>query len=66
MKTLEKHNSEITLININNNAPCRNNISCPECGEELFDSNPSIILTSHPAQKNIHCESCGYTGYRLA
>lgn len=44
----------------------RNGIACPECGQELVDSNPQLLLTSLPPQKNVRCEACDYVGYRLA
>jgi len=45
--------------------PIPNGIECPKCGAELFDSFPRIILASNPPQKNIHCDNCGYKGYRV-
>ena len=45
--------------------PTPNGISCPECGAELLDSNPDIVLTTYPARYSIHCSSCEYHGYRL-
>lgn len=48
------------------NAPVLNGIACPNCGKELYDSNPNIKLTSNPPQKHIHCESCNYKGHRIA
>lgn len=47
-------------------APKLNGIACPICEEELLDSKPNITLASYPARKNIHCQSCGYIGYRIA
>jgi len=47
-------------------SPQPNGIACPNCSEELMDSNPMVTLTSHPAQKNVHCSSCDYVGYRIA
>jgi len=44
----------------------RNGIACPNCGEELYDSDPFVTLTSYPAKKNVHCEKCNYSGYRIA
>ncbi len=46
----------------------RNGISCPKCGTELFDTQPSMTLTSNPPQKYIGCRArgCDYTGYRIA
>ena len=44
--------------------PEKNGIACPECGEELCDTNPMIIYTTIPAMKDIHCDKCGYTGTR--
>lgn len=46
--------------------PHPNGIECPQCGKELWDSDPTLTLTSYPAKKNIHCPECGFTGYRLA
>ena len=67
LKSLSEHNGIqwSTQSQIFDNKPKKNGIACPKCGEELWDSNPMVTLTSHPAQKNIHCD-CGYSGYRLA
>ncbi len=46
--------------------PCLNGIACPKCGNELYDTNPSFILTSYPPQYSVHCEHCHYSGYRIA
>lgn len=47
------------------NKPHPNGITCPNCGEELMDSIPMIILTSNPPQKKVCCSSCDYVGYRI-
>jgi len=69
MKTLDKHNlerqEEHQLI-IQSQQPHPNGIECPDCGKELWDSNPTVTLTSNPCKKNINCPECGYIGYRLA
>ena len=44
--------------------PVLNGIKCPDCGEELFDTNPEQILLSMPPQYNIHYKYCKYTGTR--
>lgn len=41
-----------------------NGIACPLCGEELYDSSPEMIMTSSPAQTEIKCNKCLYTGRR--
>lgn len=68
MKTLKEHNEQQQdYHNVQcSSAPIRNGIKCPECDEELYDSNPMMVLTSNPPKKNIHCNSCGYHGYRVA
>jgi len=69
LKSLEQHNSERSsqvFSFYDMNKPQKNGIACPTCGEELWDSNPMVTLTSFPAQKNIHCEKCKYSGYRIA
>ncbi len=38
---------------------------CPKCGSELYDTNPMVVLTSYPPQKNIHCVECDYVGFSL-
>ena len=61
LKTLEEHNS------LTNNSPYElklNGIACPNCGEELFDSQPDIILMTNPPKKHIECGNCGFEGYR--
>lgn len=68
MKTLEQHNDERWNIHREmtlQNKPHPNGIECPKCGKELMDSNPMCVLTSNPPQCNVHCPSCGYTGFRL-
>lgn len=67
LKSLENHNAEAISNNqlYYGNQPKLNGIACPKCGEELFDSNPMITLTSYPAQKNVHCSKCDYVGYRF-
>lgn len=45
--------------------PRPNGVACPKCGEELWDSDPMVTLTSNPPQKNVHCEACGYRGYMV-
>ena len=68
LKSLDEHNSIAIDWNssLNNNSPKPNGIACPECGSELMDSQPMMILASNPPQKNVHCSSCDYNGYRIA
>jgi len=68
MKTLKEYNPYAynrSIDTINEfGKPRKNGIACDECGDELWDSNPSVTLTSLPAQKNVHCDKCGFRGYR--
>lgn len=68
LKSLNKHNEDKNKLyrQLNLNSPQLNGITCPECGEEMYDSNPMMTLTSIPAQKNVHCSKCDYVGYRIA
>lgn len=43
-----------------------NGIACPQCGGELVDSHPNVVLTSLPPKKDVHCPHCGHTDYRVA
>jgi len=63
MNSLESHNNLILGHYNSMNEPRKNGIACPDCEEELWDSNPNMCLTSHPPQYQIHCD-CGYRGTR--
>lgn len=68
LKSMAENNAEAFASNtsfLDMNKPQLNGIACPNCGEELYDSQPMVTLTSHPAQKNVHCGKCGYRGYRF-
>ena len=63
LRSLEEHNAICSNSYVASQVPQRNGIACPECGEELYDTNPNMTLTSMVPKKVIHCV-CGYTGYR--
>lgn len=42
-----------------------NGIACPECGEELLDTNPNEMLLAAPPQFKVHCPFCEYSGTRF-
>jgi len=66
MKSLEQWNKERKRYypGPGYNKPMLNGIECPECGLELFDSEPALELTSYPPKKTIHCK-CGFRGFRI-
>jgi len=65
LKNLDAHNADMTRMYENMlKYPRPNGIACPECGKELMDSD-TMILTSNPPRRNVHCPSCGYIGYRV-
>jgi len=69
LKTLEEYNAEARRMFgdiFGSNEPHINGLACPECGAELFDSEPIMTLASYPPQKKIHCNNCEYNGYRVA
>lgn len=65
LKTIEEYNKEKQKFYdfMNNN---RTGIACPQCGDEMLETNPGVILTSNPPQKNVHCPTCKYKSYILA
>lgn len=65
LKSLEDFNSDQGK-RYTQEVSTKNGIACPKCGSELIDTNPSTVLASCPPQKNISCEDCDYTGYRIA
>jgi hypothetical protein len=66
LKSLADHNAERHALHAfeHSNAPRRNGLACPTCGEELWDTNPGEILISNPPQKRVHCRN-GHRTYRL-
>lgn len=67
MRTLDQHNRDQLKISyeLDSTTPKHNGIECPECGKELYDTNPQTVLASLPPKKAIHCK-CGFKGYRIA
>ena len=67
--TLAEHNRAISAAHAEQCAPEKrgkpNGIACPMCKGELVDTNPGVILTSNPPQKNVHCPVCAWSGHRL-
>ena len=62
--TLSNNQDVATNVNFNGGTPIPNGLPCPKCKCEMYDTHPLITLTTYPAQKNVHCSKCGYTGYR--
>ncbi len=66
LKTLEENNAEAFSSSVDYfGKPSLNGVACPDCGEELYDSQPNVTLTTYPAQKTTMCKKCGYSGYRF-
>jgi len=68
MKTLDEFNFDRRrdwddTIDLTKSHP--NGIAC-SCGEELWDTYPNSTLTSNPPQKEVHCQKCGFQGFRVA
>ena len=60
--SLDDHNARKMGAHLDPLMPVLNGIACPECGDELYDTNNSVVLTCPPKYR-IHCD-CGYRGYR--
>jgi len=65
MKSLDDFNKQQRAKWVKSNDPQPNGIACPECGHELVDSRPMIVLDSYPPQLEISCPTCNYKGYRV-
>lgn len=65
LKSLDKNNSQINKTkdtkDIDDNLY---SITCPMCHSELCDTEPSITLFTNPQKKSVHCNVCGFIGYR--
>jgi len=62
LKTLEEHNKERRP----QPRDSLTGIFCPECGAELVETSPGMMLMSLPPHKQIHCPECGWLGACLA
>ena len=66
LETLDEFNKLMFNKYGDHSKPVKNGIACPNCGEELYDSDPMVVLTSYPPQKSIKCKNCNYHGFRYA
>ena len=64
MKTLTQHNEKKLRDHAKTLEPHLNGIACPKCSAELMDTHPYLALATMPAQYNVHCPKCTYSGYR--
>ena len=65
LKTIEEYNQEKTQLR-NFQINPGTGVQCPQCGEELVESNPNHILLTYPARKAVHCPTCKYSNSILA
>lgn len=63
LRSLEEHNKKALAFYRLKRADT--GIACPECGEELTDTNPYITLHGFPPQKLVHCDKCKWFGARF-
>lgn len=64
MKTLNEYNKDRRAeIKTAEQIPQKAGVLC-ECGAELVYSD-NCVLTSMPPQRNVHCPSCGFSGYKV-
>jgi DNA-directed RNA polymerase subunit RPC12/RpoP len=60
--SLEENNKFFNTFQYEN-VKVGNGIACPNCGEELIDSD-NYILTSNPPQRNVKCLKCDFKSFR--
>ena len=58
MKTVEEHNRE--MYERYRPKEVGTGVQCPHCGNEMFESEPGVVLLSFPPKINVHCKSCEY------
>lgn len=66
LKDLEEYNIERAKLYHVDYSPKRNGIACPNCGKELYDTEPYSLLMSNPPRYSIICQSCNFKGSRIA
>jgi len=62
LKTIEQHNKEKREFYSDNGT----GIECPDCGAELIEPNPGIMLACNPPKKAVNCPACAYRSYIIA
>lgn len=65
LKSIEEYNKE-RMTFFSNNVQVNTGIACPQCGDEMKESNPGMILLSNPPKKTVHCDTCKYSSFILA
>ncbi len=66
LKTLSEYNTAaFDGPYVDPSKPVKNGLACDGCFAELFDTYPTMVLASNPPQKNVHCEECGFVGFRV-
>ncbi len=63
LKSIEEHNRDRLFTILDR---IGTGVQCPNCGKELIETQPGVILTSNPPKKLVHCESCDYKNCILA
>ena len=62
LKSLEQHNKE-SLSNFTAINHLNSGFACPKCGEEMYYSNPGVVLASYPPKRNVRCKNCSHMDY---
>lgn len=62
--SLEEHNNKAYNSQPVGGPPQPNGIACPQCGDELLDISPGMVLPTQPPQTYVACGSCGFQGHR--
>lgn len=63
MISLDEHNKQKAMLHRKLSDPYPNGIACPQCGKELWDTDPTEVLASNPPKKRVHCPSCGFVSF---
>jgi len=68
LKSLQEWNQEQQILwDQAQPAPDKpNDLQCPDCGEELVDPQPRVLIAEDPPAKDVRCLACGYKGRRIA
>jgi len=65
LKSIEEYNKE-RMTFFSNNIEANTGIACPQCGDQLKESNPGMLLMSNPPRKSVRCDTCNYSSSILA
>ena len=65
LKSIDEYNRERMAFISKSNSE-KTGIGCPQCGDEMIESNPNMITCYIPPRKAVQCPTCKYSSSIIA